>query len=461
MITVNLKAGSIYFLANLVNTSISFITLPVFSRLLTTGEYGLVSTYSSYVCIFQYFMGLSTEYSIRNAYVDYDDEVPQYVSSIILLSIFSSILFSISILIINENVFRFASTIICLCCLLQSFMTYINNMMCNKLMMDNSYVRRTVFLAGPNILSAVLGIVLILLMKSNREQGRIFGYVIAASVFGVYTIIYLWKLAKPRVSKEYWSYALRISLPLIIHGLSLIILSQIDRIMLTNLRSSSETGVYSVCYSLSMITSAFTSAFSGIWIPWFTKKYGKNAFVEINQKIKAYLLLVSILMCDLMLCAPELLKLFTPEPYWKGATIIPALIFASFCIFMYSFCINFELLIKNTKRIASITLIAAVSNVVLNYLFIPTYGILAAAIATLFSYLLSFVLHYSHSRKQNAQLFPFRSFVLPIVILLLISLISYLAVDLWVFRWAVLIFSTALYIWFLLHNEGIRELELS
>ena len=77
----NLKIGSIYLIANVKNKAIAFITIPIFTRLLSTGEYAIVSTYTSYVLILQYLMGFSSEYTIRNAYVDYKNEIDEYMAS--------------------------------------------------------------------------------------------------------------------------------------------------------------------------------------------------------------------------------------------------------------------------------------------------------------------------------------------------------------------------------------------
>lgn len=48
---LQVKMGVIYLIANVLNKAIAFITLPIFSRLLTTDDYGMVSTYSAYVTI--------------------------------------------------------------------------------------------------------------------------------------------------------------------------------------------------------------------------------------------------------------------------------------------------------------------------------------------------------------------------------------------------------------------------
>lgn len=431
----NIRMGSVYLIANVINKAIAFITIPIFSRMLTTGEYGIVSTYTSYVMILQYFMGLASEYTVRNAYVDYKEEIPQYMSSMFMLSCLCSGFVSLFALLTNYFVVHISTSVLCICCLIHSFMTYINNAMSMKLMMDNNYLKRALFMAGPNLLSSILGIILIILLPNNKVIGRIIGYVIALSIFGVITLVITWRQSKVKMSKKYWRYILKISPPLIVHGLSVMSLSQLDRIMITSMRSSAETGMYSIIYSLSMIAMSVTSAIEGIWTPWFTKKYSNKEYATINIRAQQYLYLASFMMADIMLVAPEVLKFMTPQSYWGGIVMIPPLVLSSYFIYMYSFFVNLELHEKTTKIIAITTLIAAICNIVLNYIFIPRYGAIAAAVATLISYILSFLLHYWHCTKINKNLFFISSFTKPIVILLVITPIFYFFINTVFIRW--------------------------
>lgn len=430
-----LEIVSIYMIANMINKAIGFITVPIFSHMLSTSEYGLASTYLSYVLILQYFMGLSSEYTVRNAYVDFRDELPQYMSSMFLLTSFSAIFSAILIVVLNSFCLYISSTLICFCCVVQSFMTYINNAMTNKLMMDKSYKKRAVITAGPNLLSALLGIVFVIIFAQDRYFGRVLGYVLAVSIFGLYGLLSTWSVSKPRINKIYWKYILKISPPLIIHGLSMVVLSQIDRIMITSIRSSGETAIYSVVYSLSMIAMAITSAIEGIWTPWFTKKYIEKDYKAINMRANQYLEIVSVLMVGIMFISPEVLKIMTPGDYWNGINMIPPLVLSSYFIYMYSFFVNLELLEKQTKRIALITVIAAIINIVLNFMLIPKYGTFGASATTLLSYIVSFCLHSAYGRKINRSLFELKDFLLPAIVITCSMLLFYLFMNVFVVRW--------------------------
>ncbi len=430
-----IKIGSVYLFANILNKAIAFITIPIFSRLLTTSEYGIVSTYSSYVLILQYFMGLSSEYTVRNAYVDFAGEIPQYISSMYLMSSLCSLFFSGVIMLLNNTYLHITTGIVCACCLLQSFMTYINNVAANKYMMDKSYIKRSVIIAAPNLISAVLGMIFIIIWQNNKVLGRIMGYILAISAFGLFNIYEAWKRSTPKISLKYWKYILKISPPLVVHGLSIVALSQFDRIMLTNMRSSAETGIYSIIYSLSMVATAITSALEGVWTPWFTEKYQNKQYKDINKVSAQYLSIAAVMMAGIILVAPEVLKLMTPPEYWDGMGMIPLLVMASYFIYMYSFFVNLELYEKKTKTIALITMIAAVSNIILNYIFIPQYGAMAAAGTTLFSYILAFAAHCYHGKSINRFVFHLKLFGIPALLLIVVSICFYMMIEHSLVRW--------------------------
>lgn len=438
-----IKMGVVYLIANVLNKAIAFITIPVFSRLLTMGDYGTVSTYSAYVTIIYFFMGMASEYTVRNAYVDYKEDIYQYMSAMFLLCSFVSIIVSCVIVVLNAFCFHISNTFICICCVIQSFMTYINAAVANKYMMEQDYINRAIITAAPNLCSVVLGILFILLLENNRAEGRILGYVIGISVFGIFNLFSTWRKSQPCINRKYIKFILSLSPPLIIHGLSVVALSQLDRIMLTSLRNSSETGVYSIIYSLSMVAMAVTSAIEGIWIPWFTNKYIEGEYKEINKRAGRILLLTAVLMFEIMLAAPEVLKFMTPSTYWTGMNLIPPLVASCFFMYMYSFSSGLELFEKKTKQIAVITMFAAGINIILNYILIPVFGALAASCTTLFSYFLSFLLHYLNARKINKEVFLSKIYFIPIIILLIGTIIFYIYLNYILLRWLVIIISLA------------------
>ena len=69
------KASFCYLVGNFFNKGLAFLTIPIFTRLLSTTDYGLINTYSSWGGIVIMFIGLSLQMGIRTAFIDYCNNV--------------------------------------------------------------------------------------------------------------------------------------------------------------------------------------------------------------------------------------------------------------------------------------------------------------------------------------------------------------------------------------------------
>ena len=434
------KAGTFYFIGNIFNKGISFLTVPVFTRILSTADYGIVTTYNSWIGILSMIVGFALHMSVRMAAVDYKDKLDDFMSSIILFvtltsfSITAVVAGGIKLLHIDANI------VLVIICMLQAYASATIEDYSNYLMMKYEYKARTALMILPNLISVVLSVYMIkYVLESDLYMGRIIPTAVVTIFFGLVTVCITLKKGKFRINKEYIKYAMAISAPLILHGIALNILSQSDRIMITSLAGAAQTGIYSLIYNFSMIATVITTTLEGIWVPWFINKLKLNSRDEINVVAKDYINLMTYAMVALILIAPEVVKILANESYWEGISIIPPVVLANYVIFAYSLYVNIEHYYKKTPYITVNTIIAAASNIVLNFIFIPKYGYIAAAYTTLASYLISFVLHSRYARKLEPNLYPLRQFMEPIIHLLTVTVIFYAFKNQFVIRWLLMV----------------------
>ena len=108
----------------------------------------------------------------------------------------------------------------------------------------------------PNLLSTIASIFAILfIVKEKLYLGRIVPTAIINILFGIWITILIYKRSQNIFNKKYINYGLKISLPLVLHGIALNILSQLDRTMITWLADASQTGIYSLVYNFSMLAT--------------------------------------------------------------------------------------------------------------------------------------------------------------------------------------------------------------
>ena len=97
-----IKSGSAYIFSNILINATSIITAPIFSRLLTTSDYGIVSNFMAWQSIGLVLIGLGLSYSIGSAKIDFPEEFNQFLASIQTLSSISGLFFLFSAIIFIE-----------------------------------------------------------------------------------------------------------------------------------------------------------------------------------------------------------------------------------------------------------------------------------------------------------------------------------------------------------------------
>lgn len=434
------KASTFYLIGNLFNKGSAFLTVPIFTRILSTSDYGIITTYNSWISILSMIMGFAMYMGIRAAFIDYKEKIDDFMSVVTIFTLICSGIFFLlvggGILLLNINV----NHVLIYLCLIQGLASALIQNYSIYLMMQYRYKFRTALMILPNLLSVTVSVVAILfIVKKDLYMGRIVPTAIINVVFGMITIFCVLKKSHVCINRVYLKYGLAISAPLVLHGIALNILSQSDRTMLTWLADASQTGVYSLIYNFSMIATVITTALDGIWVPWFTEKLQRAERNQINDMAVNYVNVMTYAMIGVVLIGPEVVKLLASSRYWEGIIIIPPVVLSNYIIFAYTLYVNVEHFYKKTPYITINTLIAAGTNLILNYLLIPKYGYVAAAFTTLFSYLLSFILHYQYAKKLDEKLYPFGTFVFPLIQIGFAIVVFYFSVNKWYIRWGALI----------------------
>lgn len=436
----NLNATLFYMIGNLFDKAIALITVPIFTRIMSAADYGIFNTYASWVSIFAIFIGLSLGQTLRSAVYEKEIEIESYISSLFGLSILDFVL-TFCLVIILSFFFDFQITRFMLAlCLIQSFLQFIRDTIAMKYMMQMRYVARTLILSIPNILVQLLAIAIILNMADDKYMGKAYSYVIVYLIVGVWLIVAQYHKSKDYSNHKYWKYGLTLSLPLVLHSLSCVVLSSSDRIMITMYVGTTETGIYSLVYNMTLMTTVITTSFENVWIPWFSKHLNNNDRDSINQAVVSYIMSVALIVCAIIYVSPEMMDILAPKEYAPGKSMAPLLMTAVFVTFLYTISVNLEYYRKATKNIAKNTCMAAVLNVILNMIFIPKYGAIAAAATTLLSYIIALIMHYRDGKKLDPELFPIRIYCVPVTIVIVCSISYYFITDYIYVRWSLALF---------------------
>ena len=393
-----IKSASWYVISNLILKALSFITAPIFTHILTPAEYGGVSSFFAWKSIIAVFVGLGLDYTIGRAKIDFKDAFDKYLSSLQSLMIFAGIIIFCVISFIAKKCFGFFmdySIYLIFLMVLYAISQSIISLFQSKLRFEYKYWGN-IFIAFFTVLSSTgLSLFFIFfLMKTDKSLGRIFGIVFPSIFLSLFCFLSLLGKGKKLVDLTIWKYALIFSLPMIPHGLSMIILEQMDRLMIVKYVGMEEAGLYSYAYTFATILGLFVNSLMNGWQPWFFENFDKGNKDKINNSVDMLLFLLLVFLTVFVCCIPELMMLMGREEFWSAKYVAIPVIVGCFFQFLYTVFVQIELYNKKTFIISIGSISAALCNLILNYIFIPKYGYVAAGYTTLISYFMLMIYHF-------------------------------------------------------------------
>lgn len=388
-----LKSGVWYTLSNFFLRSIGLLTTPIFARLLSKYEFGIYNNYTSWLGITMIFLTLNLESTLISARYDYEKKLDQYLFSILFLStsitmtwiVIINLFSSFFTKILNLDIISINAMLIYIL-----FFPAVNLFQARERYLFE--YKKSVFISIVLSLStAILSVVLVMTLQ-NRLYGRIFGAIIPTIIIGL--ILYMFFYIKGKQFKFcYWKYALPICIPYIPHLLSLTLLNSIDRVMITKWCGAEKAAIYSLAYTCGSMVILFGSSLNSAYAPWLGDKLAKNDFESIRRVSKSYIIWFFLVAFGLILIAPEILFVLGGKKYYDSLYVIAPVTIGCVFQFLYTLFVNIEQFKKKTLGMAFASIVAAIINIILNFIFIPRFGYMAAAYTTLVGYMMLLFMH--------------------------------------------------------------------
>ena len=377
---------------------IAFLSTPIFSRMLGTTQYGQYSVIHSWVTIITCFMGLGMNASIGTGMYQFKDGYARFRTSILSFSALICMVECIVIIAASwllRPILHISVPLVAFIAVL-SFAHYVVNFAQNAYIYEKKAFHNFVLSVATAVITKGLSIYLVWTFpEDQRYMGRVYGMLIPYVAIAITLLVVL--LAKQEISfeKRFLTFGFQVGFPIVFHLLSQTLLAQSDRVMMEMLGiSNSEIGIYSLFYTLCSVLTVVLNALNNTWCPFYYDNLSNDEYDKIRIKTRHYIELFSVLAFGFLMLSPEVSLLMGDKSYSSGLKVVPILVSAVFFTFMYQFPVNYEFYHKKTNIIAMGTIGAAIVNIILNYLLIPTYGMFGAAIATSLSYLALFIVHY-------------------------------------------------------------------
>lgn len=266
-----------------------------------------------------------------------------------------------------------------------------------------------------NILQPVLrfGLIAGVLVVGLGSLGILWAYTVSFAVAGLAGLYYigtrtpaLERGSGTRIRRE----LLTFSAPLMLMTTMMMILSNLDIFFISYFQSAGEVGTYNVVYPLAELLTMTLSGFSFIFMPTFSRLHADGRDGEMSRiyrVVTKWIFFLTLPGLFFFVLFPEVaIGVSFGWGYSEGATALAVLAVGFFVQSVAGPNMNALTAIGETRVIMGTNLVAAGVNVVLNYLLIPEYSYVGAAIATAISYTLLNVL-YSLALYRRTGIHPF------------------------------------------------------
>ena len=231
-------------------------------------------------------------------------------------------------------------------------------------------------------------------------MGIVLADVIVTALLMLVLLRWFAPLIRPVFSRDVLRAALKFGLPRVPHGFALQVMSVADRVILQRFTSLEVVGVYSMGVSFGLVPKIALGAFESAWAPFYYATSREPDAKRVFTTVATYGITVLALMtAGLSAIAADLLDVMTGGRFVEAA---PVVTWTAIGVFFYGVYLLTSIglnITTNTKYYPVSTAVGAAVNVGLNFVLIPSYGMLGAAWANGASYAVQSGIAYHFSQR--------------------------------------------------------------
>lgn len=442
------KSSVAFFIASMVSVGMAYIVTPIYTRIMSSEEFGQVSVFLTWLSIFGIIAMFCLSYGVfNNGMLDYKTDRDGYSLSMLALSNTITIVFSIILISVYPLIEQFINIDLPLIgVMILVFLTQpAYNFYLARKRYEYEYKPALIASIIVAILSPSVAIVAILTTSGSKVYARILGAELAfVAVYLVFYIIILIK-GKFKINVSYWTYALKFNFPLIPHYLSIFLLDSVNKIMISKMVNDSATAYYSVASSVASIATIAWSAVNASLIPYTYEKCSTKDYKSISKITIPILILFAGISLIVIMLAPEVVAIMATADYWEAIYVIPPVVAGVFLKVQYFIYANIVYYHKKPKYVMYASLVAVIFNIGLNIVFIKLFGYLAAGYVTLIAYLIQATLNYFAMKKVvKEKVYNMRFIGILTGVVIFIAILSNLIYDFAIIRYLLLIVTLAI-----------------
>jgi O-antigen/teichoic acid export membrane protein len=431
------KQSTVYSISNILTRAIGFILIPLYTKYLTTEQYGIISIVASlisFVAIF-YNFGMSSTWS--RFYFDFEDHSKEqkiFLGNIILFVVFIGLIISVFFSFFGKNIFEYFAPGVAfypfiLIAIWSSFFLNFFNIQLEIYRIRGMSLKYAGYSLSKFIGTVILTVIAIAIYKFGA-LGKVvseFIVIICTAVFALYMLASDIKINfQPHLIKR----AVLFAFPLFLHQISSLTYIIADKFFLANHNGLSDTGIYNLGFQFGSIMSLIVGSIQLSWYTFFmnTVKETKEGSSAIISRLITYYIMVTLLIgMSIVFYSDEVIRIFTTKEYYGAVKLIPVFVFGFF--FQGLYYIEVTKLYydkKSVKYLPVISLISAVANILLNYFLVPVYGIMGAAFSSLFTMFILFLATLFAGQKAFFVPYELKRIFILIFVVAILTIIKFL-----------------------------------
>ena len=400
------QQGSLYGAGSVMGRLAGIILIPLYTRVLTTSEYGTLGLIVMTGQIAGVVCALGLRQGMMRSFFDYDEDEPRKVviSTVIFLTAANSIVLLLCGLLLSgvlSKVFFGSSQYqLYFTMIIASTVCDIFNQAAFAVFRVRQEAKKFVFLQTLSLLLRAGIIIYLVAVAGWGIKGVIAGQLIANGIFTVLLLGLIRNHIVARFSVPEASKMIRFGTPLVFVGIFAFISNYIDRYILNYYVTLEEVGLYTLAYQLGMLINiVLVNPLKRMWGPMSLSVKEDDNFKRFCAKTLTYVIAIAgFVFLGIALLSKELLFIISAPQYWDSYTVIP-IIALTYAIWSARSLVGVGVVLKRkTIAIVYYTLIGAALNIVLNIILIPRHGMVGAAWATFISFMITLSIDYAYNR---------------------------------------------------------------
>jgi O-antigen/teichoic acid export membrane protein len=434
-----LSHTAIYGVGLVLNKSLGFLLLPVYTNYFTPADWGVFNIVWSLWIFLSVLYSLGFENSFMKYFIEEKNKTKkaQIYSSILAALVISSIAFSLCIYFGSSSIsslLHFEDSIkgVFLIKVL-AILLFFDTIYRIPLLLLRAELNTKVY-TYLTIITLILNLGLnlfLIIVQGYGIEAIFYSYIVSVFVTTVICLFVTSPYLTAKISYDEIKRQLSFGFKFIFIGLFILIIDISDRFFLKYYYNESVVGIYSANYRLGTVMSLIISAYKFSWTPYFMNLSENPDNKNIISKIFTYFVFTGLflfLFFSFFIAPVVQLKIggyyILNEAYWSGLKIIPVILLSYFFSGLHSNLTVAPFFSDRTDVLLKISVIGLIANLILNVWLIPKYEMTGAALSTLFTYIIMFTFLYYRSQK----LFRINFELNKLAIIAILTIISYFAV---------------------------------